>query len=62
MYESLEEAQNQVKGVSGSEWKKFKNLEDANKYIEEGKFYKGKCYVVAKMCIRDSTCNHPPCI
>ncbi len=48
VYESLEEAQNQVKGVSGSEWKKFKNLEDANKYIEEGKFYKGKCYVVVK--------------
>lgn len=48
VYESLEEAQNQVKGVSGSEWKKFKNLEDANKYIEEGKMYKGKCYVVAR--------------
>lgn len=48
VYESLEEAQNQVKGVSVSEWKKFKNLEDANKYIEEGKMYKGKCYVVAR--------------
>ena len=48
VYESLEEAKNQVKGVSRSEWKKFKNLEDANKYIEEGKFYKGKCYVVAR--------------
>ena len=48
VYESLEEAKNQVKGVSRSEWKKFKNLEDANKYIEEGKFYKGKCYVVVR--------------
>lgn len=48
VYESLEKAQKQVKGISGSEWKKFKNLEDANKYIKEDKVYKGKCYVVAR--------------
>lgn len=48
IYESLEKAQKQVKGVSGSEWKKFKTLEEANKYLEEVKVYKGKCYVVAK--------------
>lgn len=48
IYTSLNEAEKQVIGVSGSEWKKFKNIDDAKKYIDERKAYRGKCYVVIK--------------